>query len=104
MTCLQNPILELSWLSHSYINYLCSDALGNNSKMEVLVQKIYLGIFSGIMFLRQSWQQDWTEGRGGAEKFGMESLADLTENSAVLMSLQWCLKLIQRNQVFISLC
>lgn len=104
MTCLQNSILELSWLGHPYISCLCSDARGNNSEMDVLIQKIYLGMFSGIMFLKQSWQQDWTEGRGGAEKFGMEALADLTENSGLLMCHQRCLKLMQRNQVFISLC
>lgn len=33
---------------------------GNNSEMKVLVQIMYLGMFSGIMPVKESWE----EGRG----------------------------------------
>lgn len=67
-------------------HHLSSDSLGNNSETEVLVQKMYLGMFSGIMPMKESWK----EGGGETVKKMVEASADPTENSGVLMYRQRC--------------
>lgn len=61
--------------------------------MEVLVQKMYLDMFSGTMPMKESQK----EGRGEQAKNGNEASVDPTEKSGVLMYHPRYLKLMQKN-------